>query len=33
MESKEQKKFNGLFAMIVCTVLTLVYYIVTLYYI
>jgi hypothetical protein len=33
MESKEQKKINGLFAMIVCTLLTLVYYIVTLYYI
>ena len=33
MESKNKKKYNGSFAMIICTLLTLDYYIVTLYYI
>ena len=33
MESENKKNFSGLLAMIICTLLTLAYYIVTLYYI
>lgn len=33
MESNNKKKFNGLYAMIICTLLTLAYYIIALYYI